>query len=287
MSEVLEKYDRARKISDEVLPLAKNLVKENVKILEIAEKIEKRIEELGGGIAFPVNISINDNAAHYSPDIDDPMILKEGDLVKVDFGVHVDGYIWDRAFSVLIGGKENELIEASEKAVENVMKMIKVGVKVFEISEVIENTLDEFKLKPIYNLSGHGLDRFIQHAEPSIPNCKNNIQDEIKEGQAIAIEVFSTNGIGLVKESSQTLIYKYEKDKSVRLWEARKILERAKNKFMGMPFAKRWLKDIATGVKLELALKQLVETNAIREYPVLKEESGALVAQREETIIVK
>ncbi|MEM5879042.1 MAG: type II methionyl aminopeptidase [Candidatus Aenigmatarchaeota archaeon] len=287
MDDILKKYENSRKISDKILEFSKNLVKEGVKIIEIAENIEEEIKKLGGGIAFPVNISINENAAHYTPDSDDPTMLKEGDLVKIDFGIHSDGYIWDRAFSVIIGKEKNDLIEASKKAVENALKVIKPGVKVFEISEIIENTVSEFKLNPIYNLSGHGLERFTQHAEPTIPNSKNNIQYELKEGQVIAIEVFTTSGTGFVKETGQILIYKYEKDRPVRLWGARKILERAKNVFMGMPFAKRWLRDIVTGAKLELALKQLAEAGAIRSYPVLKEESGAPVAQTEETIIVK
>jgi methionyl aminopeptidase len=287
MNEIIKKYENAKKISDEILQFTKKLIKKDMKIIEIAELVESEIKKMGGNLAFPVNISINENAAHYTPDINDPTILKYRDLIKVDFGVHVDGYIWDRAFSIIIGNEKNDLIEASEKAVENAIKAIKPGIKVCEISEIIENTVNEFKLRPIYNLSGHGLERFTQHAEPSIPNCKNNIQDEIKEGQAIAIEVFTTNGIGLVKESSEVLIYKYEKERPLRLWEARKILEKAKKEFMGMPFAKRWLKDIASGVKLELALKQLVESGALKPYPVLKEESGGLVAQTEETVIVK
>jgi methionyl aminopeptidase len=287
MNEIIKKYENAKKISDEILQFTKKLIKKDMKIIEIAELVESEIKKIGGNLAFPVNISINENAAHYTPDINDPTILKYRDLIKVDFGVHVDGYIWDRAFSIIIGNEKNDLIEASEKAVENAIKAIKPGIKVCEISEIIENTVNEFKLRPIYNLSGHGLERFTQHAEPSIPNCKNNIQDEIKEGQAIAIEVFTTNGIGLVKESSEVLIYKYEKERPLRLWEARKILEKAKKEFMGMPFAKRWLKDIASGVKLELALKQLVESGALKPYPVLKEESGGLVAQTEETVIVK
>jgi len=285
--EILKNYEKSREISDVVLTFARNFVKENMKIIDLAEKIEKKIKDAGGGVAFPVNISINENAAHYTPDIEDSIVLREGDLVKVDFGVHVDGYIWDRAFSVLIGEKKSELIDAAERAVENAIKIMKPEVKVFEISEVIENTVSESNLRPIYNLSGHGLEKFTQHAEPSIPNSKNNIQYELKEGQAIAIEVFTTNGIGLVKESGQTLIYMFIQDRPVRLWEGRKILERAKTEFNGMPFAKRWLTDIATGVKLDLALRQLVEINALRPYPVLKEESGSPVAQAEETVIVK
>ncbi|MEM7821722.1 MAG: type II methionyl aminopeptidase [Candidatus Aenigmatarchaeota archaeon] len=285
--EILENYEKARKISDSVLVFAKPLVKENMKILDIAEKIEEKIKNLGGGVAFPVNISINENAAHYTPDIDDSYVLKLGDLVKIDFGVHVDGYIWDRAFSISIGEDKNDLIKSSEKAVENAIKSIRPGIKVCEISEIIENTVNEYRVKPIYNLSGHGLERFVQHTKPTIPNCKNNIQEKIDEGQVIAIEVFTTNGSGIVKESSNVLIYKYEGDKPVRLWEARKILEKAKNTFFGMPFAKRWVSDIARGIKLELALRQLIEINALRPYYVLKEESGSLVAQTEETVIVK
>ncbi|MEM5829176.1 MAG: type II methionyl aminopeptidase [Candidatus Aenigmatarchaeota archaeon] len=287
MDDILKKYEKSKKVSDNVLEFSRKLIVENAKIIEIAEKIEEEIKKLGGGLAFPVNISINENAAHYTPDLDDPTILKEGDLVKVDFGVHVDGYIWDRAFSVVVGNENNVLIEASKKALENALEAVRPGIKVCEISEIIENVIGEFDLNPIYNLSGHGLERFIQHAEPTIPNSKNNIQYQIKEGQVIAIEVFTTNGTGFVKETGQTLIYKYKKERPVRLWEARKILERAKNVFMGMPFAKRWLRDIATGAKLELALKQLVDVGAIEAYPVLKEESGAPVAQTEETIIVK
>ncbi|MEM5869717.1 MAG: type II methionyl aminopeptidase [Candidatus Aenigmatarchaeota archaeon] len=287
MDEVLKKYENSKKISDKILEFSKELVKEGIKIIEIAESIENEIKRLGGGIAFPVNISINENAAHYTPDVDDATVLKKGDLIKIDFGVHTDGYIWDRAFSVMIGKENNELIEASEIAVKNALKVIKPGIKVCEISEIIENTVNEFKLRPIYNLSGHGLERFTQHAEPSIPNCKNNIQYQLKEGQVVAIEVFTTNGVGIVKETNQNLIYKYLRERPVRLWEARKILQKAKKDFMGMPFAKRWLKDIATGAKLEIALKQLTDSNALISYPVLREESGALVAQTEETVIVK
>ncbi|MCS7106271.1 MAG: type II methionyl aminopeptidase [Candidatus Aenigmarchaeota archaeon] len=287
MNDVLKKYEKAREISNSVLEFAKSIVKEDAKILEIAESIESKIKEFGGGVAFPVNISINENAAHYTPTIDDATRVKAGDLVKIDFGVHVDGYIWDRAFSVIIGKEKNNLIEAAEKAVEEAIKIVKPGVKVYEISEIIENTLREFEVRPVYNLCGHGLKRFTQHAEPTIPNYKNNLQYEIKDGEVIAIEVFTTNGFGLVKESNQVFIYKYEKDRPVRMWEARKILRKAKSEFMGMPFAKRWVRDVASGVALELALKQLVESGSLREYPVLREDSGSLVAQAEETVIVR
>ena len=257
------------------------------KILEIAEKIENKIVELGGGIAFPVNISINDIAAHYTPDINDATLLKEKDLVKVDIGVHVDGYIWDRAFSVCIGEKSHPLIKTSEKALKEALKLIKPGTKVYQISEVVEDVIRNEGFNPIHNLCGHGLERFNQHAPPTIPNGKNSIQTEIKEGQAIAMEVFVTNGGGFVKESSPTLIYKFKANKPVRLWEARKILEVSRTKFQKLPFAKRWLADFVPLLKIDFALRELTEVNALTPYPILREETHGIVAQTEETVIVR
>jgi len=285
--EIREKYKKACSISEEVRKYAKSLIKEGVKILELAEKIEKKIEELGGRPAFPVNISINEIAAHYSPYIDDSRVINVDDLVKVDIGIHVDGYIWDSAFTVCISERNHPLIETSEKALKEALKLIKPGVKICEISEVVENMIVENGFNPVRNLCGHGLERFNQHAPPSIPNGKNSIKDEIKEGQVIAMEVFVTNGSGWVKESYPTLIYKYKQDRPVRLLEGRKILELAKTKFEKLPFSKRWLVGLISPIKIDLALKQLVEVNALVEYPVLKEETNGLVAQTEATILVE
>jgi len=285
--EILKKYKKSFEISKEVFIFAKELAKENAKVLDIAEKIESKIRSLGGSLAFPVNISINDVAAHYTPDINDALVLKIEDLVKIDFGVHVDGYISDQAFSVFIGKKTHPLIEASEKAVAEAVKMLKPGVRVFEISDVIANVIDEFDFNPIQNLCGHGLDHYVQHAKPTIPNGRNTIKEKIESGQAIAMEVFTTDGSGSVKESSPTLIYRYLQDRPVRLPEARKILELAKKNFEGLPFAKRWLENLVSGMKLDFALRQLVDGGALESYPVLKEEGNGLVAQHETTVIVE
>lgn len=283
---VLKYYKKASLISQKVIKYSKKLLQEERKALDLVEKIEEKVYELGGELAFPVNICINEIAAHYTPDINDDLIIKENDLVKIDVGVHFNGYICDRAFTVCIGEKDFPLINIAEKTLENVLKLIKPGKKVFEISNKVEELITKKGFNPIRNLSGHGLERFKLHAPPTIPNGKNNIQEEIKKGQVIAMEVFVTDGIGLVKDSSPTLIYQFKQDKPIRLWEARKILELAEKKFNKLPFAKRWFKEIPT-TKLELALRQLVEVNAIIKHPVLKEVSNGLVAQAEETIVVR
>ncbi len=284
--EILEKYKKAHDISDEVIEFARPMAKEGFSVLELAEKVENKIIELGGKPSWPVNISINEIAAHYTPNIDDILVFKENDMAKIDIGVHVDGYISDRAFTVCIGNKTHPLIECSEKATKAALKFLKPSVKVFEVSEIIEDiVVKEFGFNPIRNLCGHSVGQYSQHEHPSIPNGKNNIQDEIGE-QPIAIEVFATPGSGWVKESRPTNIFRFREDKPVRMWEARKILEMTKNNFDRLPFAARWIKNISQ-TKIEMAIRQLLEIEAIEAYPTLKEESNGTVAVYEDTIIVK
>ena len=179
------------------------------------------------------------------------------------------------------------MIEAAETGLKEAMKIIKPGVKVFQVSEVVESTLENLGFNPIRNLCGHGLEQYNPHYGFSIPNGRNNIQYEIEADQAIAMEVFATDGVGWVKESKPVLIFAFEQDKPVRMREARQILEASKNQFSNLPFAKRWLSQIGIPeFKIDMSLKQLMNVDALREYPVLREESGGVVAQAEETILL-
>jgi methionyl aminopeptidase len=288
-ADVLEKYGQARKISDAVVLYARPLVKEGAAALDIAEKIEAKIKALGGGIAFPVNVSINENAAHYTPAAGDTLQLKHDDLVKIDVGVHMDGYIWDRAFTVCVGQSTHPLIDAAEKALEEALKLIKPGTKVMEISEIVDATITKLGFNPVRNLCGHGLEQYTQHAALSIPNGRNTIRQELQPGQAVAMEVFATDGVGWIRDSQPVEIFGYVQDKPARLWEARRVLEAARDAYSGLPFAKRWLfalKPQMTAIKLDMAIDQLLATGALRSYPVLREESGGKVAQAEETVIL-
>lgn len=284
--EELQSYEKAFLIAEDAVGFAQKLVKENVKVLKLAQDIENRILDLGGKPAWPVNVSINEIAAHYTPSIGDQLILKGDDFVKVDIGAQVNGYVCDRAFTVKIGSKSDPMIEASEKALEECLKLIKPGTKVHEISEVCENTVNEMGFNVIRNLSGHRMDRYEQHAHPSIPNSKNSIQDEIESGKVYAMEVFVTNGSGFVVESSPTEIFQYNQDVAVRLWEARKILELARDSFEKLPFTKRWVTGISP-LKIGMAFQQLIESGALIEFPPLKEESNGLVAVTEKSVIIK
>lgn len=284
--EILDKYIKAGKIAAEVLQFGKSLVKTDALTIEIAEKIDKKILELGGKPAFPVNISINDMAAHWHPQLNDKTIIKEKDYVKIDVGVHVDGYMGDTASTARVAGKD-ELIICSEKMLEKAISMFKPGTTISEIGEAVENLCRELGFNPIRNLTGHSIDRYDVHAGRIIPNVKNDSKYQLRENEICGVEPFCTAGNGFVKESGKPMIFRWIVDRPTRLLEARKILELSRTKFERLPFAKRWIQKQFSPLKVELALKELTNSNALYGYGPLREVSGEPVAQSEHTIIVR
>ena len=284
--EILDKYIEAGKIAAQVLNYAKGIVKEDAHLLDLAEMIEEKIFELKGKPAFPVNLSINEMAAHYHPPVSDKTIIKVEDYVKIDVGVHVDGYIGDTAATVRLIGKDN-LIVCSEKMLENAIKVIRPGLTIGELGEVIENTAIEFGFNVIRNLTGHSLDHYDVHSGLIIHNIKNDSKYQLREDEVIAIEPFCTTGNGYVKESGSALIFRWIMDRPTRSPETRRILELARDRYEKLPFAKRWIQNEINPFKAELALKELTVLNAIYDYMPLKEISNKPIAQSEHSVIVK
>ena len=285
-NEAKENFLKSQEIAGQVWEYSKPLVKEGVRSLDLVEEIEKKIFDLGGKPSWPVNISINEIAAHNAPDARDETMFKTDDLVKVDFGVHVNGWISDNAYTVCIGKKTHPLIEASEKALEAALKAVKAGVRVSDISEIIDSIVTTAGFTTIKNLSGHGIGQYTIHDEPSIPNSKNKSQDVLEAGKIIAIEVFVTDGSGWVKESRPITIYQFHADKPIRMFEARKILDMSQHEFEHLPFGTRWIKGVSP-LKMDMALRQLLEAEALEAYAPLKEESNAMVAVTEKTMMVE
>lgn len=283
--EILEKYIKAGRIAAKVIKRCESLVKPGKNILELAEEIERNIVEFGGELAFPVNIGINNIAAHYTPERDEIILLKEGDIVKIDVGVHIDGYIGDTAITISLGGYE-DLIDASKKALREAIRIIRPGVKISEISDIIQKTIESFGFKPISNLTGHGLERFNIHAEPQIPNVVTSNNYVLKENEVIAIEPFATNGDGFVKDLEEARIFSalINKNQRLRSMEAREIYSFG-IKRNGMPFSSRWL-DISK-IKFRLGIKELIMKEMIYPYYILAENEDAMVSQFEHTVIVR
>ena len=282
--EVLEKYKKAGSIAAKVRKHIEGKLRPGMKILDVTEEIEGKIRELGGEPAFPVNISINEIAAHYTPTFNDERVIEEGDLVKIDIGVHVDGYIGDMAFTYC--SERNPLVKANERILRDIERALRPGISVAEIGEKIEASAQEQGVGLIVNLTGHTLDRFVFHGSPSIPNIANNSAHVFEEGDVIALEPFVVESNGHVKESSPTEIFRYLQDRPARLAEAREILSSARDKYHQLPFCKRWRVKKFSPVKVSLAMRQLESVNAIESYPVLKEVSGRPVSQFEHTFII-
>ncbi|MEM2146348.1 MAG: type II methionyl aminopeptidase [Candidatus Jordarchaeaceae archaeon] len=279
-SESLEAYRMAGAIAAKIREEAKKMVKEGTPLIKICETLERKIIKENGKLAFPLNISINDVAAHYtSPPYDKSKIPPEA-LVKVDIGVHIDGFIADTALTVSVGKGGQELVKASETALENVLKTVKHGVKSNQIGEIVEKTIKEFGFKPISNLTGHLLDRYNLHAGKSIPNVKTMIGFTLKEGEVYAIEPFATTGAGIVEDSKYSYIYRMPNQKT-----STPFLSYIAHEFKTLPFAARWL--VSKFPKAQEFIKKFASSGTIQAYPVLVEKERGAVSQAEHTLIVK
>ena len=280
-----QKILHAGKIAAQVREEAKKFIKKGMLLLEIADKIEEKMFELGGKPAFPTCLSIDNIAAHSTPKQDGTETAHG--ILKIDMGVHIEGWIADTAFSIdLENSSENKkIIEASEKALEAAIKTIKKNVPLNEIGKAISKEIESKNLSPITNLSGHGIDRWILHSRVSIPNHDNKSTALITEG-LYAIEPFSTTGNGKVHDGKPSGIFRLVDERNVRGIWAREILNFVIEEYQTLPFCSRWLVK-KFGTKALIGLKQLEENGNIQSYAELVESSNGKVAQTEHTILVE
>ena len=281
-----EKILRAGRIASEVRKYAKTIIKKDVPLLEIAEKIEAKIEELGGKPAFPVNLSIDNISAHYTPSHDDKT-LAHG-LLKIDFGVHIDGWIADNAFSIdLENSEENgKLIAAAEQALNKALELIKnkATISTNEIGDVISKTIESYGFSPIINLSGHNMDNYEIHSGITIPNVNDNRKIKFEDG-IYAFEPFATTGSGKVHDGKPSEIYELRETKNVRNPISREVLEFIEKEYNTLPFCSRWIVK-KMGTKALFGLKQLEDNGNLHQFAQLVEVAGSKVSQAEQTILI-
>ncbi len=288
MEDELEKWKKAGKLASEAREYGKTLLKENANLYEVALKIEDFIFSKNAKPGFPVQISKNNIAAHYTPVPNDTAIINKGDVIKLDLGVHIDGYIGDTALTVEIGtNNHKEIIEASRKALEAAISVCKPGIKINEIGKAISESIPK-NLKVIKNLSGHKIDRYILHSSISIPNYDNNDKTELEEGTIVAIEPHVSNGIGLIKDGKPSSNYRlYDITKNTRDLMARDILNFIKKEFVTLPFAARHLVRKFPLGKVNHALAVLEKQGILYQYPQLTErDENCVVSQHEHTIYI-
>jgi len=286
--EALEKLRLSGKILRETREEMKGFVREDMPIIEICEKAEALIHKKGGKPAFPCNVSVNEIAAHYTSPPNDTARIPKKSIVKVDIGVHVDGYVTDTAFTVSFNPEYKILAETAEQALKAAIDNIRPEMPTSKLGEIIEKTIKSRGFKPISNLTGHSVGRYLVHAGTSLPNVSQLSFSKIKLGGVYAIEPFVTlpDAVGRVEDGDKATIFRFLKSKSVKNPYAKHLMKYIEENFRTLPFAERWLEGVVPNEHHRDAFRELLASKAIMSYPIFVEISRKPVAQAEHTVLV-
>ena len=287
--EELDKFRISGKILRETREEMKSQVRENMPVINVCEKVEGLIRSKGGKPAFPCNVSINEVAAHYTSPPEDTLTIPEGSTVKVDLGVQVDGYVTDTAFTVSFNPEGRSMANTAELALKTALNNIHDDMTLGKIGSLIETTIKNRGFKPISNLTGHSVGRYLIHAGTSIPNVSQASMSRVRTGEVYAIEPFVTlpDAIGRVDDGPQRTIYRLVRAKSVKTVSGKILLKHIETNFRTLPFAERWLIGILPREQHKAAFNELLSSKSVMSYPVFVEASRKPVAQAEHTVLMK
>lgn len=281
---VRESLLRAGRVSREARERAVELVKEGGLLLDVAEEVEDLMRKRGLRPAFPTCISIDQVAAHYSPTHDDPLRFRRGNVVKLDLGAQLDGWIADTAVTVEVGTRNwTELLRASELALQTAVEAVHAGVSTRAIGEGIQRAIEAHGYRPVRNLTGHTVERYILHAGKSVPNIPHG-HDVLEAGEVVAIEPFASSGAGQVDGRRTGNIYRILKTKPLKLAESNDFVQLLSREFKTLPFAERWAYRLDS--RAPALLNSLVRSGTVMTYPALLDVGGGIVSQTEHTMIV-
>lgn len=300
------KFRKAAEIHRRARKHAQENIKPGMGMIEIADLIENQIRDLAGtndtlkgGIGFPTGLSLNHCAAHYTPNAGDKVVLQYDDVMKIDIGVHVDGYIVDCAFTHTFNPKYDPLLNAVREATNTGIRTAGIDVRLTDIGEAVEEVMESheieldgktYPIKCIRNLNGHNILNRRIHGGKTIPIVKNGDPTKLEENETIAIETFGSTGKGYVVQSGECSHYMKSweppANASVRLDRARKLLDTIDKNFGTLPFCRRYLDRIGEE-KYLLALNQLVREGLVTEHPPLVDVKGCYTAQFEHTVLLQ
>lgn len=283
----IDKLRLSGRISATAREAGRKMIVPGARLEDIALAVEAIIRDMGGEPAFPAQLSRNNIAAHYCSPVGDSTEVRPDDIVKLDLGTHVDGYVTDNAVTVdLRAGPDSALVAASRMALENAISVMGAGASITEIGNQIETTIKAFGFNPIYNLTGHGVARYVVHCAPSIPNYPDPRAGRLRPGQTIACEPFACDGKGYIDVQGEPQVFGLRKKPKPKD-NLPKDLEAALDKLSGLPFARRGLLHLLGNAKrVDAALAMLRKKKLLQEYPPLVEKEGVRVAQTEHTIFI-
>jgi methionyl aminopeptidase len=284
----LDKYVKSGRILAQVRDFVKAMPIQGKRVLDVCEEVEGKIRDLGANPAFPCNVGINEVAAHYTSPYDDRSVIPAGSLVKIDFGVELDGFITDSATAIPLNPTYDSMVVAAETALREALAAVAPGRKLSEIGSIVERCIQRYGFKPIRNLTGHKIDRYTIHAGKSVPNVSGMEGGRFEVGEVYALEPFVTirDAEGAVRDGDAAYIYRFVRTKGTKSKEASELADYIRDSYRTLPFASRWVfKDWRKGDAKTL-FKELVASRCIAPYPVLVEASGNVVSQAEHTIVV-
>ena len=274
----------AGRVSKEAREKAVELAQEGVHLLDVAEEVESIMARRGLKPAFPTCISLDHVAAHYSPTHDDASRFRRGNVVKLDLGAHADGWVADTAVTVEVGTRNwGELIRASELALQTAIEGVRPGIGTWQLGAGIQRAIEAHGYKPVRNLTGHTIERYVLHAGKSVPNIPHG-HDELRLNEVVAIEPFASSGAGTVDGKRTGNIYRVVQAKALRDPGLSEFLARLAAEYRSLPFAERWAYRLDP--RAPTLLNRLVRAGAVMTYPALLDVGGGVVAQSEHTMIV-
>ncbi|RMZ77511.1 hypothetical protein DV737_g4329, partial [Chaetothyriales sp. CBS 132003] len=309
-NDFLQEYRKAAEVHRQVRKWANANIKPGMSLTEIAEGIENGtraltehwgLEEgdnIKGGVGFPTGLSINHIAAHYTPNAGNKWVLQEDDVMKVDFGVHVNGRIVDSAFTKTFNPKYDNLLAAVKDATNTGIREAGIDVRVGEIGGLIQETMESYEVeldgktypvKAIRNLNGHDIVQHSIHGGKSVPIVKVSDNTKMEEGEVFAIETFGSTGRGYVVDDLEVSHYALKANHPnvpLRVSSSRSLLNVIKKNFGTLPWCRRYL-DRLGQEKYLLGLNNLVSSGIVEAYPPLVDTKGSYTAQFEHTILLR
>ena len=288
MVQIPEQYVKSGRITREVRDWVKRTLRPGMGYREVAEAVEREILARGGSLPFPCGIGVNQVTAHYAPPEGEASMFKEDDVIKVDFGVHEDGYLTDTAVTVTFNPEYEPLLDATERALAAAIEITKEDVRTGEIGRSISGQASRFGFRVIENLTGHTVERFTVHAGKSIPNLYLPNTQTLKKGEVFAVEPFLTtkDAAGYVVDAPTETIFSIVTRKPTGKKELDEFVSRIWNERKTLPFTPRWYASEYGSLKLAKVLEELVRRRLLKGYPTLVEASGRPVAQFEHTMVL-
>ena len=281
----IEKWKEAGRLARDALNFGKTLIENGKKMLDVTEKIESYVRKHGGELAFPTNLAVNNVGAHWTPSSKSNEVFRKGDVVKLDVGVHIEGYIGDNALTVEIETNNyGKMIEASREALNAAINVAGAGVSVGVIGHAVQDKIEQYGYRPIANLTGHRIKRYNLHSGISIPSVRERGGPSLTNGDIIAIEPFVTDGAGRVGGKRNSNIYHLRQIRKIRDEKATELMIEIRDRYKGLPFAERWLHEIQEDATKNL--QKLMRAGIVSYYPVLDELGKGIVSQSEHTLLI-